>query len=56
MRMDKSKEKHTNIYPYVHLYIHIPTDAQTYINTGTNMRMYPLGWCYAVKGEHRKLF
>ena len=33
--MNKLNKKHTNIYPYV--YIHIPRDTQTYINTDAHM-------------------
>ena len=36
MRMDKSKEKHANVFPYV--YMHTPTDIQTYINTDRHMQ------------------
>lgn len=40
MRMDESKEKHTNIYPS--LCIHSPADAQAYINTDTHIHI-----CYS---------
>ena len=36
----KVKEKHSNIYPYV--YIHTPTDTQTYILADTDMHIYTL--------------
>ena len=44
-RMDKSQEKHTNIYPYV---LYTPTAIQTYINTDTYTVLSPISghrWC-----------
>ena len=37
--MDKSKE---NTVIYMHIYIHTPTDIQTYVNTDTHVHMNTL--------------